>query len=43
MGRTEFSTRIRIGSEPGLDLALLQLERNGALLRVHGEVLSKHA
>jgi hypothetical protein len=25
----------------GLDLALLQLERNGALLRVHGEVLSK--
>jgi len=26
-----------------LDLALLQLERNGALVRVHGEVLSQHA
>jgi hypothetical protein len=32
-----------IASEPWLDTALLQLERNGALFGVHGLVRSKRA
>jgi hypothetical protein len=40
MGRTE-SVPETIASEPWLETALLQLERNGALLGVHGLVRPK--
>jgi len=41
MGRTEFPDLKLIESEPWLDTALLQLERNGALFRVQGLVTFK--
>ena len=43
MGRTEFPDLKLIESEPWLDTALLQLERNGALFGVQALVRSKSA